>query len=92
MNRGSAIRDAYPLSREVASMRPRFMNRGSRVVVLLGDALAKASMRPRFMNRGSRGYGQGRRGWHQGFNEAPIHESGKSGDMIDVDVIIGQLQ
>ena len=60
-----------------ASMRPRFMNRGSeKIESVLGRVLV-ASMRPRFMNRGSQrppgALGQGRRG----FNEAPIHESGK---------------
>ena len=37
----------------VASMRPRFMNRGSGAVYDLLFAGREASMRPRFMNRGS---------------------------------------
>ena len=36
-----------------ASMRPRFMNRGSVEEALAGATAASASMRPRFMNRGS---------------------------------------
>ena len=53
------------------------MNRGSvrDIVGILGRDLA--SMRPRFMNRGSCPI---RRAWPlkwTGFNEAPIHESGK---------------
>ena len=36
-----------------ASMRPRFMNRGSIGAFSPNDVLALASMRPRFMNRGS---------------------------------------
>ena len=53
------------------------MNRGSEDArIAEGDAIV-ASMRPRFMNRGSTfgipsAYRKGR-----GFNEAPIHESGK---------------
>ena len=77
MNRGSrSILDSKRDGRQ-ASMRPRFMNRGS---PFCGRSIArrlKASMRPRFMNRGS----SLRRmvdGQHPlGFNEAPIHESGK---------------
>ena len=59
-------------------MRPRFMNRGSELRQAQAAATAAASMRPRFMNRGSAHAitietpGGGR------FNEAPIHESGKS--------------
>ena len=36
-----------------ASMRPRFMNRGSFDCVAAGHGVLSASMRPRFMNRGS---------------------------------------
>ena len=36
-----------------ASMRPRFMNRGSDWIAALGRMARFASMRPRFMNRGS---------------------------------------
>ena len=38
----------------VASMRPRFMNRGSFVESVPAERVEAASMRPRFMNRGSR--------------------------------------
>ena len=54
MNRGSESpvvpRNVHPLD---ASMRPRFMNRGSIEVPVAKRAAAPASMRPRFMNRGS---------------------------------------
>ena len=53
MNRGSADRHGSPERARPASMRPRFMNRGSS---------------PRRSAAGSRA---------SGFNEAPIHESGK---------------
>ena len=55
------------------------MNRGSYSVLAARQTrLAPASMRPRFMNRGSEPRCPGTvPGW--GFNEAPIHESGKYG-------------
>ena len=81
MNRGSRAerREGCGCAIAQASMRPRFMNRGSRDLRTMAKSPGKpsASMRPRFMNRGS----------HLGvwaaialrrFNEAPIHESGKS--------------
>ena len=37
----------------IASMRPRFMNRGSAPDPLQARSACGASMRPRFMNRGS---------------------------------------
>ena len=46
----SAIRAA------VASMRPRFMNRGSVWTSFGRSGVPPASMRPRFMNRGSNNY------------------------------------
>ena len=54
------------------------MNRGS-----VGDGLGRlskvfASMRPRFMNRGSDTARGAVPEAMSGFNEAPIHESGKS--------------
>ena len=54
MNRGSNALARSLGSRQTASMRPRFMNRGS----LEGAEreqlrIEVASMRPRFMNRGS---------------------------------------
>ena len=53
MNRGSLGISEEQAEELVASMRPRFMNRGSgREVVRLNDLIV-ASMRPRFMNRGS---------------------------------------
>ena len=54
MNRGSGAGEYPDRSLVLASMRPRFMNRGScadsEIVKGYVDA---ASMRPRFMNRGS---------------------------------------
>ena len=63
--------------RDEASMRPRFMNRGSVAPVGRVDIVGAASMRPRFMNRGS--VADPCRDAHTPvrFNEAPIHESGK---------------
>ena len=55
------------------------MNRGSLRLHADPRGQRRASMRPRFMNRGSR-HPWGRcRCSTAGFNEAPIHESGKSG-------------
>ena len=45
--------DAEAGYRQCASMRPRFMNRGSWTLGLLAGGTVLASMRPRFMNRGS---------------------------------------
>ena len=53
------------------------MNRGSLPVGELEDILYHASMRPRFMNRGSGKSGRWCKTVKTGFNEAPIHESGK---------------
>ena len=78
MNRGSLDICIRCGRRSAASMRPRFMNRGSFVLAfrdLIPDILA--SMRPRFMNRGSETMPPVRRSARTGFNEAPIHESGK---------------
>ena len=62
------------------------MNRGSHGPDAAPEpAVAAASMRPRFMNRGS--HNSRREGVNPipGFNEAPIHESGKCGrDQVDV--------
>ena len=53
MNRGShASRDGQGRGAG-ASMRPRFMNRGSIDTLLKRKIITYASMRPRFMNRGS---------------------------------------
>ena len=53
------------------------MNRGSAVDALWLAVVDTASMRPRFMNRGSRSAPARTAGCRPGFNEAPIHESGK---------------
>ena len=77
MNRGSAGGQARLLGLDHASMRPRFMNRGSGKTIHEWPALTLASMRPRFMNRGSQ-HGRGDLALRRDrFNEAPIHESGK---------------
>ena len=54
MNRGSHENGRDTDNQRAASMRPRFMNRGSCGKVYQQDSLTyPASMRPRFMNRGS---------------------------------------
>ena len=55
------------------------MNRGSNTFEKQYAEMSKASMRPRFMNRGSEARGHVRGACRGRFNEAPIHESGKSG-------------
>ena len=78
MNRGSWTVGANTRRIKAASMRPRFMNRGSTHRGLRsGDRTKVASMRPRFMNRGSEEFHEHPDEWPRGFNEAPIHESGK---------------
>ena len=54
------------------------MNRGSEREMTKAPKTQAASMRPRFMNRGSDDWDKGERVVQLGFNEAPIHESGKS--------------
>ena len=54
------------------------MNRGSNVGSDSPARPAIASMRPRFMNRGSKWSSDSRNANTTRFNEAPIHESGKS--------------
>ena len=53
MNRGSLVLADQTVQRDLASMRPRFMNRGSYFIGHVRRLDAVASMRPRFMNRGS---------------------------------------
>ena len=77
MNRGSDGPDGPPGSRGPASMRPRFMNRGSSLLALIDSGKFFASMRPRFMNRGSAVGCPNSNVNVNRFNEAPIHESGK---------------
>ena len=60
------------------------MNRGSAARMDQTGNETMASMRPRFMNRGSGVGGRVRAERATRFNEAPIHESGKSAeDMVD---------
>ena len=78
MNRGSHIEPTARGGADHASMRPRFMNRGStRAFPRFVPMDVSASMRPRFMNRGSSGGARRLGSRATGFNEAPIHESGK---------------
>ena len=53
------------------------MNRGSAHGRLAHRRQTAASMRPRFMNRGSPTARYSTASTDTGFNEAPIHESGK---------------
>ena len=53
MNRGSDQGVQRRDRRSAASMRPRFMNRGSHCLGMGLEEVMGASMRPRFMNRGS---------------------------------------
>ena len=54
MNRGSRRGPGLLCTTgRAASMRPRFMNRGSAVGGRVDHGSPRASMRPRFMNRGS---------------------------------------
>ena len=55
MNRGRFSACQSSSDRFVASMRPRFMNRGSTYKQVRYALHLLASMRPRFMNRGSGG-------------------------------------
>ena len=55
------------------------MNRGSGSLAVRLMDLNRASMRPRFMNWGSQNGVSADPFPSSGFNEAPIHESGKSG-------------
>ena len=50
---GKLQRERVTLELDLASMRPRFMNRGSQYAAVADSFRILASMRPRFMNRGS---------------------------------------
>ena len=78
MNRGSPNDGVRSRVVGVASMRPRFMNRGSFALRHCNNTFYAASMRPRFMNRGSVPGIAPQASIQICFNEAPIHESGKS--------------
>ena len=54
------------------------MNRGSEALRNRARIAREPSMRPRFMNRGSAEARRPRTMEATAFNEAPIHESGKS--------------
>ena len=77
MNRGSLALGLESIPLPQASMRPRFMNRGSPKPEPEPPPPEPASMRPRFMNRGSPRPPRAFRAEYRRFNEAPIHESGK---------------
>ena len=91
MNRGSPSSAPNPYLTELASMRPRFMNRGSDIDRLDANGHCGASMRPRFMNRGSVASYMPMESSVCRFNEAPIHESGKSIDAT-VSMIAGRYE
>ena len=92
MNRGSAREGGAGSHRGTASMRPRFMNRGSAVAAHKEGIRMVASMRPRFMNRGSGSDLHSREPRPDSFNEAPIHESGKSQERERLKDLLTQLQ
>ena len=92
MNRGSAFVEEHVLALIDASMRPRFMNRGSQAEVGDRAASSLASMRPRFMNRGSASIQSWSGETQRRFNEAPIHESGKFALHGGLTVIAESLQ
>ena len=78
MNRGSLASDHAKELLRWASMRPRFMNRGS-----AGGRWLRVRLRLRFNEApihesGKSSDGDSHEDNHQSFNEAPIHESGKS--------------
>ena len=78
MNRGSPIDAAWALAESDASMRPRFMNRGSIAPRAqqrrMGDCFNEAPIHESGKFTAIESTPQAR----EGFNEAPIHESGKS--------------
>ena len=84
MNRGRLQRVRNPVLGNLASMRPRFMNRGRPEERPAQNAQDAASMRPRFMNRG-RTSGMAVTPTQNRFNEAPIHESGKERGCVRAD-------
>ena len=61
------------------------MNRGSDLGRYGDNPAYYASMRPRFMNRGSEATRQRARSPGTRFNEAPIHESGKSRNIEELE-------
>ena len=63
------------------------MNRGSHLVRQDAPRASYASMRPRFMNRGSMRLSRRNLIGSGSFNEAPIHESGKSVAGQDPDIL-----
>ena len=68
------------------------MNRGSDRVDRGITPGFRASMRPRFMNRGSERSLADEQALKQCFNEAPIHESGKSDTIRRADRAAIKLQ
>ena len=78
MNRGSGPIPVVVRIPEVASMRPRFMNRGSpRVRHCYAWHDTRFNEAPIHESGKCPSGSSPSRGW-EGFNEAPIHESGKS--------------
>ena len=77
MNRGSPLR-LDPLGRlRIASMRPRFMNRGS-IVTGVGPRSRSKCFNEAPIHESGKCYRRGKYDTERRrFNEAPIHESGK---------------
>ena len=77
MNRGSTVHHVESIPLDWASMRPRFMNRGSSVSrASCGDTGCCFNEAP-IHESGKWTVRAERSGRSAGFNEAPIHESGK---------------
>ena len=80
MNRGSiALRQSADAG-EAASMRPRFMNRGSLRIVSLDESEPIRFNEAPIHESGKFGQYKQACGIRCSFNEAPIHESGKSAE------------
>ena len=78
MNRGSKRTAALVGTSDKASMRPRFMNRGSSPVAGVGTRRATGFNEAPIHESGKCARERGARAGSRCFNEAPIHESGKS--------------
>ena len=78
MNRGSFQSILCCELLDLASMRPRFMNRGSTIALSSGAAINVGFNEAPIHESGKYATRDDGRDGQQGFNEAPIHESGKS--------------
>ena len=77
MNRGSARIDDLDLQSDLASMRPRFMNRGSNPSPRTSSATCSRFNEAPIHESGKCDAARARSVGGSSFNEAPIHESGK---------------